>query len=248
MLRHLMLLLALLTTPTSAEQVSDEEAYRNKLAFGEAQLDAMLRDRPIMASGLSVGSPLRGWTILQLAGQANGEPVLWDPSLPVTGASSEHELPEGEQPGRIRIHPQYVDQRQGVTKSFADAWAELVFELHNLAQRPAFEAAHEAVISGRLSRAQWLEAMSRAEHQALLATAEFYRMRWRGWVGRSGRGLRWYQILAVDSDYGRWISTQSSYPEWPFGQWFDQTLAPYLEASGHQHRYNPFIPSRVVNK
>lgn len=218
------------------------------LLYGEQQLSAMLSDRPSMAVGLMDGSPLRTWAVVQFSGQSTGFRVQWDAGLPVTGASSEHELPKPGLPAIIRIHPRYVrDGRPQLTKGFADAWAELIFELHNVQQHGTFEAIHRALMAGTLSRSQWLEQMSRTEHRALLETASFYRSHWRQWLGRQGRGLRWYQILAVEIDFGTWLARRSGYPEWPYGTWFDETMQPYLEAQRLEYRYNPFIPSLVVD-
>lgn len=205
---------------------------------GERQVAAMLDDRPAMAGATQADLPLRRWAAAQFEGASAGAPVFWDPAPPKSGFDAEHTPPQPTRRASVRVSERFAHgPSRGQHKRYGDLWADLVFEFHNLANAASYAEIHTRVSAGDIGPAQWLEALTRGEHAALLATAEFYRQRWLPWTEQEPEaqgGRRWLQIFATDPDYGRWMTRYQrpdGYPYIPLAEYFQRVLQP------HRFRY-----------
>lgn len=212
-------------------------------AHGQAQLRAMLSDRPALGEILVDDDPLRTWTAARFAGAASGFRITWDGICPPAGVEAQSRF---DPRPAIRVHPLHQHGRlAGTRKSPGDLWADLVFELHNIAQAPKFRAAWRRVLAGELSEAGWIEAVTRAEHRALLDSRAFYRTRWRPWMRRrevAPLTHRWRQVLAVPTQYEAWIARyrdERFYPYHDYGGSYRRALKS-LQAAGRDWSINPF--------
>ena len=210
-------------------------------AAGEQQLAALMRDRPLMR--IQTGSPLWEWAALQFGGIKAGKPVRWDNQPPSDGLRAEHQLPTRAAPGLIRIRATYL-HAPAVTKSFADSWSELIFELFNIGHRDHYHAIYQQLFAGELRKDQWLAAMAAVEHKALLDTQQFYRRYWQHWYPARASSPGWHRIRGVSADFGHWYQTRqlfSNYPEYPWGHWFDQQFKPWRQQQALTLP-NPYAP------
>ncbi len=213
------------------------------LEFGRAQVERMLADRPVLAETLVPDDPLLVWARARFAGAASGMRIAWDPNPPPNGIEAQH----GHEPRTaIRVHPRHQSGRQaGQLKGASDHWADIVFELHNVAQRPAFEAAWTAVNEGRASLTRWLEEVARAEHRSLLYSRAFHRTRWRPWMRQRDLphlSLRWRQILAVPTQFDVWIRRYGDGEDYPYRDYGHawEAVQQQLRATGADWRIDPF--------
>ena len=170
------------------------------------QLDRLLEDRPAMAAGMIDEDPLRAWALAAFAETA-GQRVYWDPTPPPSGVEAQHAWTD-----RLLVRVAATHQsgpRRGKAKGFSDAWADLVFEIHNAGQLPHYRAAWDQARQHRIDRWTWLERLTRGEHRALLYTQAFHRTRWRLWMRQRGAApisYRWSLMLQVPIQYRAWIN------------------------------------------
>ena len=213
---------------------------------GARQIAAMFADRPVMATSLTTEHPLVVWTIDQFNGAGAGAPVFWDDDPPPPGIDAEHTPPQRSARASVRVLPVYAaGPLKDQPKPFADQWADLIFEFHNLANARLYAQIHSDVSAGKLSAAEWLSALTRGEHAALLETAAFYRQKWLTWMAGhplAGETRRWYQIFETDPDFGRWMvryQRHSGYPYATLGRYFEQVLQPHRFEWGVEYRSDP---------
>lgn len=240
-------LILLLLAPFAALAIDGEDYLH-----GGRQFQQLLADRPALSSQLVDDDPLAVWAIAQFAGARTGFRIFWDAALPPDGVDAQHRQPMTGPPAILIHHRVQTGPRFGQAKTFAQLWADLVFELHNIAQSPRFERAYIQATAGQIDYHGWLEAVTRAEHRALIETAQFYRTRWRPWVRE--RGLdpahpRWRAIMAVPVQYPEWIrgyTDPGGYPFEPYGRYYSEHLWPMIRAAGLDWRINPFRPHPVA--
>ncbi len=201
---------------------------------GHAQLTALFRDRPAMAGNLSPTHPLVLWALKEFEGSSAGAPVFWDAADPPDGIDAEHTPPQRGARASVRVRPDYAaGPFRGQAKPFADLWADLIFEFHNLSNAREYAAVHSSVSAGEISASDWLGRLTQGEHQALLATAKFYRQRWLPWTEThptAGKTRRWLQIFATHPDFGHWMTRYqrpNSYPYVPLGRYYETVLGPH---------------------
>lgn len=201
---------------------------------GRQQVLRMLSDRPAMGVQLVENDPLVAWAAAQFAGSRTGRRIWWDPEPPVSGVDASHQW--SEKPS-VRVHPiQQAGPSSGRRKGFSDSWADILFELHNIAQSPVYEAAWQDLLDHRLTAPQWLEILTRGEHRALLYTQAFHRTRWRIWMRARGApptSTRWAQIAETPSDYLSWIARYAHGRGYPYRDY----LPGYRRAMRHSELF-----------
>jgi hypothetical protein len=151
---------AAVRSPPAALQPSTQAG--EKARESSPELDAMLRDRPAMATAL-IGKPeLRRWLVQRLAGEGLPVMVKWDPAQPRSKQPAEHIPPAGPgAPALLRI---------GTELSGNDQLALATFELCNLGYTNDFLATWAKVDAKSLGRDAFAEQMTAIELRAL---AEF---------------------------------------------------------------------------
>ena len=184
---------------------------------GRHQVFRMLADRPAMGTGLVENDPLIAWAAAQFAGSRTERRIFWDSTNPVAGVDASHQW--GDEPS-VRVHSIHqAGPKVGRHKEFSDIWADVIFELHNIAQSPVYESAWRDVNQHRLTAPQWMEILTRGEHRALLYTQAFHRTRWRIWMRARGlrpTSTRWSQIADTPVDYLSWISHYAHGRDYPY--------------------------------
>ena len=129
----------------------------------QAQLAALLRDRPKLATTLETRPKVRDW-ILQRLDEAD-PPIYWDPMPPVSGRAAEWDARDSTVTAlRIDGSPSGIDQL-----------AHLLFELHNVQGYASFACIHEEAVRGTISRDEYASQMLEQEFRALIAVRAFYR-------------------------------------------------------------------------
>lgn len=212
---------------------------------GEAQVRAMLRDRPAMvravqADGRTVAmtgaNAVLAWVAAEFGRPCNGGRLVWDPAAPEKPDIylADHTIPSTNQPGAIRIRAEFVDHT-GIRRAttFDELWSACAFELINIRNAPAFLALHERALVSTLNRTQWIEQNSRLEHKALLELQRFYRDVWKPWCREAGHQpdpLPW--LRNVPEDFDAWFRAyrrQAPHDYW--GSYFDATFTPQHTAT-----------------
>ncbi len=240
-----MLAWLLIGAATDASQL-DGEDYQH----GIDQVEQLLIDRPTMAQLLIDNDPLLVWTRAQFAGVSTGFRIHWDKTYPSGGAEAQHQSvshPGMPDQARILVHgDNQTGSLKGQPKTAHNLWADLVFELFNIRQSDVFNSAYQHALAGQLSYAGWIRALTEAEHQALVETADFYRTHWRVWMRDrqvNPISIRWLALQDVPTAYLEWImrySDPNGYPYSAYGQFYRDEITPYLIQRDLQYRYNPF--------
>ncbi|MEM9302547.1 MAG: hypothetical protein AAGE01_10575 [Pseudomonadota bacterium] len=234
------------------QDAAEAPAFEPDFEHGRTQVAAVLADRPGLAGVLIADDPLEVWLTARFAGVGGQQLVYWDDTPPPAGIEAQHyHVPRTT----VRVHPVHQSGPMAwQSKDAQDLWADLVFELYNVSQRPAFENAWAAVNAGEASLVQWLEEVARAEHRALLYSQAFYRTRWRPWMRERELphlGLRWRQLGAVPTQFETWIrryGTGDGYPYRDYGRAYEDVLSA-LRASGADWQIDPFhLPGMRVHE
>lgn len=195
------------------------------LEHGEQQLRAMLKDRPSLAKYLVPDSVLWKWAVRRLAGEALGEPIDWDPALPLD-SEAEHVAPMDGRHGRIRVKPFDAAMPQAEPiEVFEALWSHVVFELHNIGFVPRFEALRRQAAEGRISKRQFVERVFRYEHEAIQQTRAFYvkvQLPWtaeNGWKTDPGLWFAdwWIDVETAFADF----TDPREYPWVPYARQYD---------------------------
>lgn len=129
----------------------------------QAQLAALLEDRPRMAKSLDARPGVRSWILERF--RVAEPPLVWEPRKPVSGRKAEW---DGRDPKvtllRIDDSPSGIDQL-----------VHLLFELHNVQGYDVFGAIHGEAVRGALTPDEYATRMLEQEFRALLAARAFYR-------------------------------------------------------------------------
>ncbi len=196
----------------------------------------MLQDRPSLKSLVTPGDELWTWTVSHFDGVGTGFLIFWDAALPNSPFRAECHPPYGERRAAIRVRGLPEHRRKATTAAFEVSptlqelyWTRVVFELLNLEGTPQFVKAHQDALAGRLSRDQYIEQYTRAEHQALLRRVAFYETVWVPFAAGNGMQLKpWLWRHNTPEKYEDWIDlygdwdSQGEYPFVPFGEYFDE--------------------------
>ena len=131
------LALALVVRGYSQPSVTGGQPYPlnpSQLAWGESQLEEMLKDRPEMAKYVTRGDDLWDWIVRQFAGEWVHGGVEWDPSepLPLHDAVS-YQARKGRK-ARVLITDWRTTRRfhYGEMKHGPQMWYQTIFEFSNL--------------------------------------------------------------------------------------------------------------------
>ncbi|HEX4128796.1 MAG TPA: hypothetical protein VHZ24_02050 [Pirellulales bacterium] len=211
--------------------ISEGDLSTDDIAYGEHQMQQLLKDRPEMAQHGITDSPIYRWTVRRFAGEGIGIRTEWDcrpPSQNEKGHYAEHDIALGDAPPRIRLAKEPND-KDG--KPYADVfswlWAGLVFEFYNLENSSEFLRLHVAAILGTVTTEQYVEGMLRAEFQAVDKLKAFYVTEFLPWA-RDEKVLTepatWYMNWWGTLDHWRdYFSDKERYP-WTYGKYYDAVL------------------------
>ena len=210
-----------------AEYATKKEADLSPQALkhGETQLQKMLQDRPGLAKHLKPGGPLWKWAVHQMAGQALGEPIDWDPTPPAD-SEAEHVAPGDGYRGRIRVKP-YDNGMPNADpdRIFELLWSHIVYELHNIGHVPRFEQLREQAARGRISKHQFVERIFHYEHEAIQQTRAFYvkvQLPWAAEKGLKSDADLWFANLWLDVDAAMdGFTDLQQYPWKPYSRQYD---------------------------
>src|SRR5882724_942113 len=203
------------------------------LAFGEQQVALMVKDRPALARYVSKTDAVWQFCARAFGGQAIGERIFWENSLPGGDYQSDHQGPYEGKSGYIRIRKNYSSGGNwGQPLTCEELWSCAVFEIENIRNHKAFTALYEMALKGELSREEWIRENSRLEYGALRRTAEDYGQLWVPLeMTRSLPTTRAYWGGNCPPPFEIWISQYrdpDSYPWDVFGQYYDQQIVPYV--------------------
>jgi hypothetical protein len=181
-----------------------------KIEHGKIQLRNMLRDRPRMATCVSVGDPVWNWTVSQFAGKELGCKIYWESHQPDIPAPGANHYPVGKLPGSIRIANYDID---GSALDGETQWVTAVYELHNIRNGPGFKKAYELAQRGLITKHEWVELNTRLEFNSLLATKNFFLTVWAP-NARNNRfpATEWYWGVFLPSTYESWKTHISAKP------------------------------------
>lgn len=192
---------------------------------GEEQLRKMIKDRPGLGRHLAPDDILWKWAVRQLAGEALGEPIDWDPTSP-QDSEAEHVAPVDGRRGRIRVKPYDETMSNAAPDAVFEAlWSHVVFELHNIAFVPRFDALRQEAAEGRVSKRQFVEHTFHYEHEAIQQTRAFYVKLQLPWAARKklkSDATLWFADLWLDVDAAFSDFTDPlEYPWNPYSRQYD---------------------------
>ena len=229
------------TAPVNLPAVSELKTNLSAedLAFGELQVERMVQDRPEMTRYVGTNEPVWQFCARAFAGEAIGQHVYWEDSLPVRDEYlADHQDPYKGEQGWIRIRKVYASgYLQGSPLPCEELWSCAVFEIENLRNHEAFMALFELGLQGRLSREEWIREHTKLEYAALRRTADRYRTLWRPRAQAHGvwtSGEYWG--AGAPTNYESWIllyRDPNSYPWNVYGRWYDLEILPYVRRSKH---------------
>ena len=220
------------------------ELSAEDLAFGEAQVACMARERPELGHQVSSADLLWKFCARGFAGEAVGERILWDSGLPKgDDHQSDHQSPYRGRQGYIRIRknlPAGIDL--GRPLSCEELWSCAVFELENIRNTPAFNSLFEMALNGELTREQWIRENSELEYGALRRTARDFVQLWLP-LARIRHFSTTPSLWGADvpRTYKGWIllyRDPNGYPWSVFGSAYDRQIVPYVR-SRHLQRASP---------
>jgi hypothetical protein len=210
-----------------------------ELAFGREQIARMVKDRPALGRFIHEGDDIWQFCIRSFAGEAIGEPILWNDSEPLGDYGADHFDPWQGQRGYIRLRKVHAyGEEKGQPASCETLWAGVVFEIENMRNHRAFEALYYRALAGQLSREEFILENTKLEYSALRRSAKDYMRLWRP-LARSRHLSDTPYLWGVDAPhtYEEWISLYrdpKSYPWDSFGRYYDQQVVPYLKGRGIQ--------------
>jgi hypothetical protein len=206
------------------------------LAFGEEQMARMVKDRPEFARYVSKEDTLWQFCVCAFAGEAIGEHILWDNTLPEAETYRSESLgPYKGHLGFIRIRNNYDSgEERGRSLSCEELWSCAVFEIENIRNHKAFMALYDRALDGKLSREEWIRGCSRLEYNALQRTSKDFAKLWR-LLAKTRRvtitGSFWG--LDIPATYEEWVSLYrdpNSYPWDVYGAYYDSKVVPYVKS------------------
>lgn len=191
------------------------------LAFGRAQVEQVMRDRPDTAPVITSHKALRDFLETSFEGVATGRRVRWDNTPPdnIEGGAETCWSNEGELCAiRVSNDPSF---------SAIDKCSMMVFELHNARSESRGESLLQFAYSGLMSREDYARSSTHLEFQSGINTRDFFRQHplvpfWQFWGDKN----RVYEdLLSYPDDF-------SEYLNWPegsggpylmeiYGKWYD---------------------------
>ena len=154
----------------------------------EAQVAALLDDRPRLASALEARPKVRQWVLTRF--RETRPPLFWSADPPVSGRLAEW---DGRDPERTLLR---IDGKPGGI----DQLAHLLFELHNVQGYQVFDEIHEGAVRGEVTREDYATQMLEEEFRALLAARAFYREHVSDLSANEARQARSYYRLLHGTD------------------------------------------------
>ena len=154
----------------------------------EAQLSAILQDRPRLAMSLEPRPEVQEWILEQF--RETAPPMFWDSEPPVSGRLAEWD-------GR---DPEVTILRVDASPSGIDQLAHLLFELHNVQGYAVFDSVHEKAIRDEITRDEYASQMLEQEFRALLAARSFFRAHLSDLSQAEEREARTYNRLLHGTD------------------------------------------------
>lgn len=216
-----------------------------QLAWGKAQLQQMLKDRPAMAPYVKEGDDLWDWTVRQFAGQYLKEGVEWDPGNPGGDFDSTAVGPNPSK-GRkafIQISPNYAIKtfHTGKPKTGPVLWWEAALEFCNLQNRYLFDSIDADARAGRIGRTD--DAFEYMAVEDIVTNRNAYRFFYNVWVPN----CRKLSLKPMDEDFaGRFGSTVGAgWDREDFARAFKNILKP--EPDPGSTDYQKFIVKDFLN-
>lgn len=192
------------------------------LAFGQKQVDQMMRDRPAMAQLVEKGDVIYEWTVRQFAGESLGHRILWRPVISADIAPfilAYNWGPSNSSYGSIFVRNKYTDgPKKGESIDSEELWSMVVFEAFNISNWRAFSASESAAFFGKLSRDDYIKQMAQTEFSATKRTTQFYQEIWQPWVAKSGAATQphlWF--VDAPNSFEEWIKLYTDPSRYPYG-------------------------------
>lgn len=203
------------------------------LAFGERQVEQMVKDRPEMLSWVEPNDAVWTHCARAFGGDAVGERIFWDSTPPTGDVEAEHQGPYQGDSGFIRVRETYASGfKQGQPVEGDELWGSVIYELENIRSTPAFHSLFERACRGGMGREEWIRENTRLEYLACRRTRDYFRSQWQPLMTSRGRpisGTSWFADLP--STYEEWIAFYTSPDDYPWnfwGRYYDTEIAPYL--------------------
>jgi hypothetical protein len=137
------------------------------LAFGHAQLEQFMRDRPEVRLVLIKEAALRNQLERGFGGLETGLRVHWEDREVQCGRASEYWPRHNESSGRVRV-------TKASTVSGQDKCVMLVLELENAKSDGRYNAMLKMAWEGRMSRGDYARSNAHLEFQSIQRTREFF--------------------------------------------------------------------------
>lgn len=212
-----------------------------ELAFGEEQVETMVRDRPEMSRYVQKGDPVWDFCARQFGGEAIGAGIEWNNSLPV-GANSDYQIPDGNQSGDIcvRIYDPYTHKKN----TCEELWSYALYELCNIRSNKQQEVVWDDMLSGKINRSEFIKRKAQLEYQAYPYTVWIYNTLWKpSMEAKRIKTTPSLWGLTVPDTADAWFeqyryTDQNSYP-WNYGKEYDEAVMPILQQRREGYRPSP---------
>jgi hypothetical protein len=198
-------------------------AQNTELAFGRAQVEQVMRDRPDTAPVITSHKALRDFLETNFAGVATGHRVRWDNTPPINiEGGAECWSHQGELSAiRVSNDPSF---------SAIDKCSMMVFELHNAMSKSRGESLLQFAYSGLMSREDFARSSTHLEFQSGINTRDFFRQHplVPFWRFSRDENQTYQTYLSYPDDF-------SEYLNWPkgsggpylmeyYGKWYDSVF------------------------
>jgi len=209
-----------------AAQVAD-------LAFGHAQVEQFMRDRPEVKSVLAKEVVLRDHLVKGFAGVETGFRVHWDNQEPeVRGANYRPRY--GEEPARVRVS-------KARYATGADVCVTLVMELEHSKNENRLNAIQRMAYFDQMSRDDYARSMTHTEFQSAHRAREFFRQHPLP-PSEAGSSYKW--LMGFPSEFSDYLESlcDSNDPEESLVEYHRQAYDKLIS----QRKYDPLqmIPPR----
>jgi hypothetical protein len=207
------------------------------LAFGEEQMQRMVKDRPEFARHISKEDAIWQFCVRAFTGAAIGEHIVWNNSLPDgDNYRSDNLGPYEGSPGYIQIRKNFASgENRGRPLSCEELWSCAVFELENIRNHKAYMVLYYRALDGKLSREEWIRGCTRLEYDALNRTSKDFVNLWLPLIGTRHITLhKSFWGANIPDTYQGWISLYrdpNSYPWDVYGTYYDHQVVPYVRST-----------------
>jgi len=204
--------------------VTDSELSTDSLHHGEAQVRAMLHDRPGMGKFIAQDDDLWNWAVRRFAGEGTREPIQWVARDPAPSDSRSGPA-RGNSGAFIQVRDLENLEQFSAADKFNRYWALVAFEFHNLSHG-ASDSRFLDKKSQQLARDEFIIAAIEQEQTALQFSRMFFLKKFLPYAQAKHLTIDpscWHCFNFLSEDREIRLQHYRSLPRWQFyANYYDQ--------------------------